>query len=110
MNKKTTITTALLTLVIAGCGTTTTYTQEEQKYLTAVHYDEVVEVEMRTDDELITLGRYTCELFYDGVTPSEVIVEVVEVGNLQTGEAIDAIITNALLGFCPEHADVLNYG
>lgn len=109
MNKKTmTIILAGLFLV-AGCSSET-QSGEETTYISAVRYYESKELLNKSDEELISLGRYTCELFDNKVTPNNVIVKVVKKGNLQTAEALDYIVTNALLGFCPEHSDVISYG
>lgn len=108
MNKKTIIAVLAVTTILTGCSAKEQ--ADESAYLTAARQDAIVELEMKSDKEIIELGRYTCELFDNKVTPNDVIVKVVERGNLQTGEAIDSVITNALLGLCPEYADVLNYG
>lgn len=109
MKKKTNLAIlAVLAIIITGC--TTKEQADKSAYLTNVRQNVILELEMKSDEEIVELGEYTCELFDNNVTPSDVIVKVVESGNLQTGEAMDAIITNALLGLCPEHADVINYG
>lgn len=102
-------------IVIAGLFLLTACTPEtrdadEEKYLSAVKYYYSEELSNKSDEELISLGRYTCKLFDNKVTPNSVIVKVVKKGNLQTPEALDYIVTNALLGFCPEHSDIISYG
>lgn len=108
MNKKLMVIIAGLFLLTA-CGNDARDEQEE-KYLSAVKYYYSEELSNKSDEELISLGRYTCELFDNKVTPNDVIVKVIKQGNLQTPEALDYIVTNALLGFCPEHSEVINYG
>ncbi len=108
MNKKIIIAVLAVTTILTGCSAKEK--ADESAYLTNVRQNVIVELEMKSDEEIIELGRYTCELFDNKVTPNDVIVKVVKEGSLQTGEAMSAIITNALLGLCPEHSDVLNYG
>lgn len=95
--------------LLTGCSSDAP-TEEEKTYISAVRYYDNEELLNKSDEEIISLGRYTCELFDNKVTPNDVIVKVIKRGNLQTPEALDYIVTNALLGFCPEHADVISYG
>jgi hypothetical protein len=109
MRKSTIIIALLVSLLASGCGREE-MTQEERGYLAGVRYYPTKELDSKSDSELIELGDYTCELFYYKVTPNEVIEKVVERGNITDPETLEAIMTNALLGFCPEYSDVLNYG
>lgn len=95
--------------LLTACGNDTR-NKEEETYLSAVKYYYSEELSNKSDAELISLGRYTCELFDNKVTPNDVIVKVIKRGGIQTPEALDYIVTNALLGFCPEHSDVISYG
>lgn len=108
MNKK--LMAILAGLFLLTACASETRDAEEEKYLSAVKYYYSEELSKKSDEEIIELGRYTCKLFDNKVTPNSVIVKVVKKGSLQTPEALDYIVTNALLGFCPEHSDIINYG
>lgn len=96
---------------LSGCNNNPQMTNEELNYLVSVRVYESELLEARTDENLIELGHYTCDIIDEGATPNAVIEMVVEHGNLGSDPiAINGVITEALINICPKYAYYLEVG
>ena len=107
--------TLVVALLLAGTSLATSEqpvrTEKELKFLERIRSHEEKVIFSRTDEELLSLGKYTCLLLDDKITPSKIVEYVVVSGNLEDEpSAMGYIISDAVLTLCRKYEKLLEVG